>query len=231
MTNLSDLSDNYLNLPRETNWQARFIASVFTILSALILTGAAVFFIVLYSPLKEFRPIRFVFVKQLKYMFPDRYLFKNDQEKEVFGKAVITVDPREKIKYFEEAIAINPSAQNYFLLGLANWEALEKEDAKNSFEKALEKDPKHVLSLTYLGYLFGLKSGLNNMARGKELLLKSIEIDPVNTQGYYFLALLLSEREEYAQAKQFIDLAVALQPDNPKYEEIKDELAEIVKPK
>lgn len=99
-----------------------------------------------------------------------------------------------------------------------------KEKAKDAFEQALKKDKNFTPTLSYYGYYTGIQSGLDNFEKGKTLLEESISIDPSRAVAYYYLGLLWSEKEDFVKAKYYIDIAVAIEPENRIYQDVQKDL-------
>lgn len=88
-------------------------------------------------------------------------------------------------------------------------------DARKSFERALEIDPKALQGSAYasLGTLYykvpGWPFGFGDDDKASELLQRALEINPDGIDPNYFYADYLYEQDKYSEAKKYAEHALA----------------------
>src|SRR5258708_7727991 len=180
MTKQSNQKINYLDLPTETNKSAQVMFVILGSLGFLVIGMIIIILVAMYHPPIQLVPLQLVILQEKKILFPTHYEYKNDAEKQAVDKALNDLDPIKRVSDSENAVNINPSAQNYVLLGTSYWNEGEKDMARTTFEQALKKDSNNIEANAYYGYLWGLKSGFNDFKKGKGFLDKAIQIDPTD---------------------------------------------------
>lgn len=219
-------------LPKEQNWAARVIIITFVALFVFIV-GVIAFAGYLFKTGTSYEKslIETIVKKEYKQYIKQKYEYKNDKERDLVSRYRSAEEPGGALTYINEAININPSSENYYLLGLVYVELNEKQKAKDAFETSLQKNKNNTETLALYGYLLASEQGFDEYEKGKELLQKAIDEDPSYAQAYYYYALILSERGEYVLAKEAIDQAIALSPESSEYKYVKEDLDFIVRKK
>ncbi|MFC1504518.1 tetratricopeptide repeat protein [Spirochaetota bacterium] len=80
--------------------------------------------------------------------------------------------------------------------------------AENYFLKTIKEDPTHGLAYNYIGYLYADRN--INLRKAEDYLLKALELDPDNSAFLDSFAWLYYRKEDYKNAKTFIDKALAI---------------------
>ena len=140
------------------------------------------------------------------------------QEKN-YDKAVIEYD---------EILKLEPENSHvYYLKGIMYQQAEIYEKALNSFESALKIDPEALESLYQIGRnaVFS-KTGLD---RGIEALNEYLKHDPDKSlpqhdSAYWRLAMIYNLKNDIDRAKEFINKAIAIDPENDDYKKLLKEL-------
>jgi cytochrome c-type biogenesis protein CcmH/NrfG len=217
------LTNNFV-VPKENNpWAGAILAlgGVFIVVTLVLIIGGVV---LLFQKKDRMQVLQKIVKKEYNQLPSATYTFKNDKEKQLFDKFTTAQTAEESITYIKEAIDMNPSAHNYYYLGLVQFQIGNKDQAKESFISALKKDPKHFETLSYYGYVTGIKSGFDQFQEGKKMLEEAISIDSSYSRAYYYLALLYGEQEDYSKAKYYIEQAAALEPENKNFQKLKEDI-------
>jgi tetratricopeptide (TPR) repeat protein len=224
MIKKSNSLTNNLIVPKESNPGAKiiFVMGGIVVLGVIILIAGSIF--TLFQKKDHMQVFQKIVKKEYRQLPSAAYQFKNDREQELFNKFLAAQSSEESVTYIKEAIDINPSAHNYYYLGLVQFQMGSKDQAKESLSSALKKDAKHIETLSYFGYITGIKSGFDQFDEGKNMLEKAIEIDSSYSRAYYYLSLLYGEHADYSKAKYYIEQAAALEPENKDYQKLKESI-------
>ncbi|MBN2858070.1 MAG: tetratricopeptide repeat protein, partial [Candidatus Delongbacteria bacterium] len=129
---------------------------------------------------------------------------------------------------YDEILKLEPENTHiYYLKGIAYQQAEKYNEALNSFESALKIDPEALESLYQIGRnaVFS-KTGLD---RGIEALNEYLKHKPDKTlpqtdAAYWRLAMIYQIKNDIEKAKEMINKAIAVNPDNDEYKKLLKEL-------
>ena len=108
-----------------------------------------------------------------------------------------------------------------FLMGNCWLEKGDRQQAKNFYRRTLMLQPNHAGALNNGGVL-ALEEGYWDMA--KELFARAAAANPREPKVRYLQAQTMFNRHEWTEALAAIDAAIALQPDQPKFQRLKIEI-------
>ncbi len=128
------------------------------------------------------------------------------------GEALILSNPSESLTVLEQAAELAPDrAEIHTLLGLTHSFIKEKEEARNSFERALALDPNNARALMQVAFQLGAE---RKHAQALEIYRKVIEIEPENARYHYELAVSLVNNGQVPLALESLKTAQNLALNN-----------------
>ncbi len=98
---------------------------------------------------------------------------------------------------------------NYFTYGVAFLQYGYLDQALNSFQEAIARNPGYAASYYNVGLIFLNKS---NFEEAKASLLKAVELNPANADAWNNLGVIHGQQADYNQAARDFQKTVALQP-------------------
>ncbi len=114
---------------------------------------------------------------------------------------------------FREALQTGvPEAGAYSALGAVFYEREMINQAIDALNKALEIDPNYAGAINNLGYI--LVETKKNVDKGLSLCRKAVELDPENPAYRDSLGRALISAKMYKEAKDELEIAMKLSPDN-----------------
>ena len=124
-------------------------------------------------------------------------------------------DPHLAIQAFKDALTIRediPLPYAQFMLGVAYYELLEFDEARNYFLIAVEQNPTNAHTHVFLGSIAGVKG---RVAEAEGSFLEAIRLDPTLTEPFYNLAVLRSREGKKKEALKLYRRAIqnGAQPD------------------
>ena len=139
-----------------------------------------------------------------------RFLLQHDQDLSSawmqLGVAQVALDKSEQgIAALKRSLALDPTPEVHYDLGLAYFKQDQKGPALEQLEIATNLRPNFYLAWMYKGRVL---AALGQSAAAKQALIRALEIDPGHTQAYVDLIELLRRLQEPASADRY--LAVAL---------------------
>lgn len=111
-------------------------------------------------------------------------------------------DPHLAIDAFNDALTIRDGPLPYaqFMLGVAFYELLEFERARDYFTVAVEQGPDNAKAYVFLGSIAGVDG---RVADAEKFFLEAIKIDPTLTEPHYNLAVLRLREGKKQEALEF----------------------------
>ncbi|MEH6472319.1 MAG: hypothetical protein V7752_13810 [Halopseudomonas sp.] len=153
---------------------------------------------------------------QIKYRLPDKQHEEAFEQLTSVANQFVTEHPKSAELLIWQGIILSTYAGEKGGLG-----ALSLVDkAKQSFEQALEIDPKALSGSAYtsLGALYyqvpGWPLSFGNDKKARQLLEKALEIDPNGIDSNFFYADFLVDQKDYILARQMLDKAI-MAPNRP----------------
>ena len=146
------------------------------------------------------------------------------------GKAYADVKAFSKAeRAFREALQTGvPEPGAYSALGAIFYERNMVNQAIDALKKALEIDPNYVGAINNLGYI--LVETKKDMAEGVVLCRKAVQLDPDNPAYRDSLGKALFDNKLYEEAKEELEIAMKLAPNNEtiirRYEKIVEKMEE-----
>lgn len=136
----------------------------------------------------------------------------DDQINEVYVRTTLANLYKER-KSFEDArneymllTKLDPANyENFYELGLLNYNSGQADKAINYFKKSASLNLKHDMSFFYLGQIY-YKNGVS--ADAKQCFLNTIKIDPTNYQAHYYLGLVLRQLGDFEWALKEFEIAM-----------------------
>lgn len=132
------------------------------------------------------------------------------------------------IAEYDEILKLEPEKSHvYYLKGIMYQQAEKYEKALNSFESALKIDPKALESLYQIGR--NAVFSKTELDKGIEALNEYLKYQPDNTlpqheSVYWRLAMIYQIKNDKDKAKESIQKALAINPDNEDYKKLLKEL-------
>jgi tetratricopeptide (TPR) repeat protein len=128
----------------------------------------------------------------------------------VLGTALIAAGKRrDGVERLEKVAEATHAADTYFLAGSTQMDLNEYDAARRDFEKALELDPKlpRIYALTGMA-----RDKTGDPAAAAEMFRKALAGNPDDFDANLYLGAILAKRRETAEAKQYLDRALHLDP-------------------
>ncbi|MFV2045202.1 MAG: XrtA/PEP-CTERM system TPR-repeat protein PrsT [Anaerolineales bacterium] len=119
--------------------------------------------------------------------------------------------PQQAIEAYKKAIELAPSSRRTMMLGIAQWQADDKDGSIETYKKWLEKYPSDSAVSFHLANSYLL---LGHLDKAKSGFAKVVELAPDNALAYNNLAWLLRE-EDPAKALEYAERALELVPGDP----------------
>jgi tetratricopeptide (TPR) repeat protein len=113
------------------------------------------------------------------------------------------------ITQYEKIVKISPTVDNLVNLGLAYYEVGNYDDAVNTLNKAVKKDPGHFNALNNLGLALKKNGDIDGAVKYLEM---AVESEPNSARGHNNLGTAYKDAGEYELAKEHYFKALELDP-------------------